>query len=297
MALQADKVRSAPTGAVSVGETTAAAPTGTGSALGTNEVQTVTITGTPTGGTFTLTFKAQTTAAIAYNATAAAVQSALEALSTIGAGNVTAAGGPLPGTAVNVTFVGNLGNTNVTQMTATSSLTGGTSPAVTVTTTTEGNAVFTDLGLIGGDGEGDGVTQSLPGQGDVSTVKAWQNGAVVRTFRSPTEDNPTWTFTLLETKLETIELYYGATVTQTATEGSFEYDATATRPYKSFIIDVIDGAELERVYIPKGVVSEVGDLVRANGEAIGYEVTIEGERDATLGYNFTSWATALKTPA
>src|SRR3954465_8763162 len=50
---------------------------------GTNEVQTITVTGTPTGGTFTLTYSTQTTAAIAYNATAAAVQTALEALSNI----------------------------------------------------------------------------------------------------------------------------------------------------------------------------------------------------------------------
>lgn len=42
----------------------------------------------PTTGTFTLTYGGQTTANIQYNSTAAAVQAALEALSTIGAGNV-----------------------------------------------------------------------------------------------------------------------------------------------------------------------------------------------------------------
>jgi hypothetical protein len=42
----------------------------------------------PTSGTFTLTMGGQTTSGIQYNATAAAVQTALEALSTIGAGNV-----------------------------------------------------------------------------------------------------------------------------------------------------------------------------------------------------------------
>src|SRR5262249_41925037 len=52
-----------------------------------DEVQTVTLTGNPTGGTFTLTFSGQTTAAIAYNASAATVQSALQALSSIGSGN------------------------------------------------------------------------------------------------------------------------------------------------------------------------------------------------------------------
>ncbi len=53
--------------------------------------------GGATGGTFTLTYQGLTTAAIAHNAEATAVQTALEALSTVGAGNVAvsgAAGGP-----------------------------------------------------------------------------------------------------------------------------------------------------------------------------------------------------------
>lgn len=104
-----------------------------------NEVQQVAITGSPTGGTFPLTHDAQTTAAIAYNAAASAVQSALEALSNIGVGDVACAGGPLPGTPVTVTFQGALGGTDVTLMTTSSAgLTGGTSPAVAVTTTTPG---------------------------------------------------------------------------------------------------------------------------------------------------------------
>jgi len=110
------------------------------------EVQAVTITGTPTGGTYTLTYNGQTTAAIPYNATAAQVQAALVALSNIGSGNVTASGGPQPGSAISVTFVGALANTNVAQMTATGSLTGGSSPAVAVTTSTAGGA---DLGTGG----------------------------------------------------------------------------------------------------------------------------------------------------
>lgn len=103
-----------------------------------SEVQAVTITGAPTGGSFTLTFQGETTAAIAYNATAAAVQAALEGLPFIEPGDVAATGGALPGTAVSVTFRGRLAGKNVAQMTATSSLTGGTAPAVAVSTTTEG---------------------------------------------------------------------------------------------------------------------------------------------------------------
>lgn len=105
-----------------------------------SEVQRITITGTPTAGSFTLTYAGQTTAAIPYNATASAVQSALEALSNIAVGDVACTGGPLPGAAVDVTFTGALAGRNVDQMTATSSLTGGTAPAVTVTTVTAGGA-------------------------------------------------------------------------------------------------------------------------------------------------------------
>jgi hypothetical protein len=103
----------------------------------TAEAQTVTITGTPTGGTFTLTYEGATTGGIAYNATATAVRQALEALPGLSPGDVTVTGGPGPGTPYVVTFNG--GGGDVAQMTASAtSLTGGTSPAVGVSTTTAG---------------------------------------------------------------------------------------------------------------------------------------------------------------
>lgn len=48
--------------------------------------------GVPTEGTFTLTFDGDTTTALSYNATAAQIESALEALPSIGAGNVEVTG-------------------------------------------------------------------------------------------------------------------------------------------------------------------------------------------------------------
>lgn len=108
-----------------------------GSSLSTNEVKTITITGTPTGGTFTLTYEGYTTAPIAFDAVAADVLAALIALPTIGTGNVTTGGGPLPGTPVTVTGAGLFAGIDLSTMTADGSLlTGGTSPAVAVTTTT-----------------------------------------------------------------------------------------------------------------------------------------------------------------
>jgi hypothetical protein len=106
---------------------------------GVNEVQRITITGNPTGGTFTLTWNGQTTAAMFFNAMATQVQVALEALSNIGVGEVACAGGQLPTNFVEVAFQNRLGGLDQPQMTASSAgLTGGTTPTVTITTPTAG---------------------------------------------------------------------------------------------------------------------------------------------------------------
>jgi hypothetical protein len=112
---------------------------GFGDANPVNEVQIVLLTGSPTGGSFTLTLAGQTTAALDFDATAVEVQTAVAALSNVGVGNVAvtgAAGGPWT-----ITFQGELAGTNVGQLTKNATgLTGGTSPNVVVATQTEGHA-------------------------------------------------------------------------------------------------------------------------------------------------------------
>jgi hypothetical protein len=83
-----------------------------------DEVQQITITGGPTGGTFTLTYSGQTTAAITFNASPATVQAALIALSNIGPSDVVCSGDNLPSGAIDVRFTGTLANTDVALMTA-----------------------------------------------------------------------------------------------------------------------------------------------------------------------------------
>jgi hypothetical protein len=76
---------------------------------GASEVQSLSSSGA-SAGTFTLTFKGQTTAPIAFGAINSAVQSAIQALSTVGSGNVTVSGGPANTTALVFTFAGTLAN-------------------------------------------------------------------------------------------------------------------------------------------------------------------------------------------
>lgn len=93
-------------------------------ANGTNEQQSVTVDAT--GGTFTLAFEGAVTGNIAENASAATVEAALEALSTIGTDNVSvsgSAGGPWT-----VTFQNELGYRNVSLLVGdNTNLTGGAS--------------------------------------------------------------------------------------------------------------------------------------------------------------------------
>jgi hypothetical protein len=87
--------------------------------------QTILIYGVPTGGTFTLTFQGQTTSALAYNATAAQVQTALQALETIGTNNVTCSGGPFPTIPIFIVWAGALQTASYQpQITITPALTG-----------------------------------------------------------------------------------------------------------------------------------------------------------------------------
>jgi hypothetical protein len=109
----------------------------------TDSVQQVTITGSPTGGTFTLTWSSQTTSGIAYNASAATVLAALEALSNIDPGDVVVYGGPLPTYPIQVRFTGPKAAAAQTAITGSAaSLTGGSSPAISIAQLVTGGAAL-----------------------------------------------------------------------------------------------------------------------------------------------------------
>jgi hypothetical protein len=105
-------------------------------------IQTLSIGGNPTGGSFTLSFSGQTSGAIAFNATATQVQSALQSVATIGPGGLTCSGGPLPGTPVQIVFAGPLACRAQPLITVgANNLTGGASPAPSIMQTTAGALV------------------------------------------------------------------------------------------------------------------------------------------------------------
>lgn len=135
---------------------------------GTNEVQTVTLSGTPGAGTFTLSYGSETTGPIAYNASATDVDTALEALTGIPAGGVTCTGGALPGTLVTITFGGSLAYTNVAEF-----IINDNGLKVIVTETTPGVTATNEVQSVSLTGSPHGGTATLTYDGQTTGAIAY----------------------------------------------------------------------------------------------------------------------------
>ena len=123
---------------------------------------------------------------------------------------------------------------------------------------------WTSLGYIHADGIEAGIDKST------NAIYAWQNATKVRT--SVTEASATFAFKMIEVSIATFELYFGGTV-DTVT-GKITVDPAATVKGQ-FVIDIIDGANAIRYYIPNGEVTSVDAITFANGEAVSLGVTVE----------------------
>ncbi len=132
-----------------------------------NRVQVITITGSPTGGTFTVTGNGATTTGIAYNAANSAVQTAVRTLGGAFANATVAgsAGGPYTVT------LGVVGVASGPLYADGSGLTGGTSPKAVVA---QSPSQDTKLRAIGGD-----WSQAAWGQGMEITVKVSDSASYV----------------------------------------------------------------------------------------------------------------------
>lgn len=107
-----------------------------------NEIQTLSKTSTVTSGTFTMTYNGETTTALPYTATAAAIQAALEVFVGVQPGDLVCTGGPISTASVIITFTGDNAGTNVGLITTNSAaLVGGGSYGVVETTPGSDGAV------------------------------------------------------------------------------------------------------------------------------------------------------------
>ena len=141
-----------------------------------NESQFITLTGTPTGGSFTLTYFDQTTGPLSFSSSgnfttmATAIQTALQGLSRIGSGNVTVTHDPVLNSSNQVTenrrwrvdFTGALGHQEVINLTGNATgLTGGTSPTINVTAQTAARHLDFNHTVFGILVEGESIREAI----------------------------------------------------------------------------------------------------------------------------------------
>lgn len=117
----------------------------------------------------------------------------------------------------------------------------------------------------------EGVTETL--DESVERIPAWQGGVIVRS--TTTEATATLQLTLIETKASTLETYHkGSTVVELG-GGQYKIDVKPpTEKREQYVLDVIDGAKHIRFDVADGEVTERGEIVYANGEPVGYPITI-----------------------
>lgn len=152
--------------------------------------------------------------------------------------------------------------------------------------TTALNVAFKAAGYIGEDG----LTETI--ERSTEKVKAW-GGDMVKVLQ--TEFGVTYQFTFLESvNGEVLKAVYGSSnvTTTAATTSSGTKHAVKILsdqlPHQCFAFEVKDGDARIRIVLGDGQITEVGEITYADGEVIGYQVTVEAF------YNAAQSAQAVK---
>lgn len=152
--------------------------------------------------------------------------------------------------------------------------TGSTAPT---DATTALDAAYVALGYVGEDGLTEATERST------DKVRAW-GGDTVKVLQ--TEFAATYSFTLLETLSgDVLATVYGEDNVTSTDDSHAVLINSKELPEQAFVFEIRDGDSRVRIYVPKGRVTEVGEVTYSDSEVVGYALTVEAFYDADLGAN------------
>lgn len=149
--------------------------------------------------------------------------------------------------------------------------------------TTVSEDLDTDLKCLGYISD-DGVSHNMENSDD--GIKAWGGDTVLVPDVDRTDS---FQFTLLEVMNEEVlkAVFVDSNVTVTAATSSAPKQIavasnSAVQPDCVWVIDmVMQGNNPKRVVIPKGAITEIGEVVYKDDEAVGYQITVNGKADGS----------------
>ena len=149
------------------------------------------------------------------------------------------------------------------------------------------NAAIKAYGYIGEDGLTETVGRST------EKVKAW-GGDTVKVLQ--TDFSVTYSFTFLESaNAEVLKAVFGAAnVTVTPATSTTGTKIAVKRnseplPHQVFVFEIKDGNARNRIVVPDGQITEIGDITYNDGGVISYEVTVEAFYNEAIGGQSVSY--------
>lgn len=122
----------------------------------------------------------------------------------------------------------------------------------------------------------DGITESTD---EDTTDILDMNGDTV--LSEPATHTKTFACTMIETKEGTLQEYYGDDCVTDENGMITVAERSGMRRSHSYVHDLaLKDGRRERIVVPNGKVTEVGEITYASGEALGYETTVTAFPDA-----------------
>ena len=139
---------------------------------------------------------------------------------------------------------------------------------------------FVDLGYV----SEDGLTNNNSPESD--TVKAW-GGDTVLSLQTDRPD--TFALTLIEALNEDVlKTIYGSSNVIKDGSGNLTVKATPQDMISGvWVFDmIVKGGRAKRIVVPNGTISELGEIVYKDDEAVGYNITITDVPDTNGVYHY-----------